>query len=209
MTRSETMVFGAPTRRTEAWRVYRIRTANSEYELEVQEPGAGRRCTVLTKLAGEAAVQSFEDSQPRVGERCLYEVSPLEWMGQPLAVGTACTTPIQSVDFVRHAPLRTQRAPSSATMAFPPGASRAPHPTPAHAAPTAASSATPQSWSAFPLGCVEMLEAAASVLGAVCHRPDLAAALEGNPRLSKRYRLALAQCGVLLETLGNRSETDS
>lgn len=209
MTRSETMVFGAPTRRTEAWRVYRIRTANSEYELEVQEPGAGRRCTVLTKLAGEAAVQSFEDSQPRVGERCLYDVSPLEWMGQPLAVGTACTTPIQSVDFVRHAPLRTQRA-SNATMIFPQSGSRAPNPAPAQAAPApASSSATPQSWSAFPLGCVEMLEAAASVLGAVCHRTDLAAALEGNPRLSKRYRLALAQCGVLLETLGNRAENGS
>ncbi|MBL8919835.1 MAG: hypothetical protein JNJ54_13285 [Myxococcaceae bacterium] len=203
MTRSQTMVFGAPTRRTEAWRVYRIRTANSEYELEVQEPGGARRCTVLTKLAGEAAVQSFEDSQPRVGERCLYDVSPLEWMGQPLAVGTACTTPIQSVDFVRHAPLRTQRAAATPknTLVFSEAPARASRPAPA---PDTAAPA-PKSWAPFPLGCVEMLEAAASVLGAVCHQPSLASALEGDPRLAKRYRLALAQCGVLLETLDARA----
>ncbi|MCU0695209.1 MAG: hypothetical protein MUC96_01620 [Myxococcaceae bacterium] len=91
--RSQTMVFGAPTRRTEAWRVYQVRTANSLYELEVQEAGGPRRCVVLTKLGADGAVlQTFEDSQPRLGDRCLYDVSPLDWMGQSLAVGTAVTS---------------------------------------------------------------------------------------------------------------------
>jgi hypothetical protein len=51
-----------------------------------------------------------------------------------------------------------------------------------------------------------MLEAAASVMGAVCHRHDLEAALSRDPKLARRYRLALAQCGVLLETLTGRQD---
>lgn len=212
--RSETMVFGAPTRRAEAWRVYQLRTANSLYELEVQEATEGRRCTVLTRLDAQgAALQTFEDSQPRIGDRCLYDVSALEWIGQPLAVGTACTTPIQSVDFIRNAPVRTQRAspsspPSGApqTMVF--GVKKDPSREPARER-RAPPQEPPPAWSAFPLGSVEMVEAAANVLAAVCHRHDLMDALQGNALLAKRYRLALAQCGVLLETLTNRQDGPS
>lgn len=210
--RSETMVFGAPTRRTQAWRVYQLRTANSLYELEVQEAGEGRRCTVLTRLDAQgAALQCFEDSQPRVGERCLYDVSALEWIGQPLAVGTACTTPIQSVDFIRNAPVRTQRATASAapsgspqTMVFGVKKDSSREPVREQRAPPQQQQAP--AWSAFPLGSVEMVEAAANVLAAVCHQRDLLDALQGNALLAKRYRLALAQCGVLLETLSNRQD---
>jgi hypothetical protein len=211
--RSATMVFGAPTRRTQAWRVYQIRTANSLYELEVQEAGEPRRCTVLTRLDAQgAALQCFEDSQPRIGERCLYDVSALEWIGQPLAVGTACTTPVVSVDFLRNAPVRTQHAtPASAsqpvgssTMVF--GAKKDSTREPAREPRVSQQQPPPPAWSAFPLGSVEMVEAAANVLAAVCHRQDLLEALEGNTLLAKRYRLALAQCGLMLETLNNRQD---
>lgn len=207
--RSQTMVFGAPTRRSDAWRVYQIRTANSLYELEVQEGDGPRRCTVLTKLDEKGAVlQTFEDSQPRIGEKCLYDVSPLDWMGQTLAVGTACTSAVQSVDFIRNSPSRTLRMPAGssrpATMVF--GDSRSNTSAPKRQESVAEK---PPAWSPFPLGSVEMVEAAANVLGAVCHRHDLLAALEGNTLLGKRYKLALAQCGVLLETLTNRLEEGS
>lgn len=205
--RSETVVFGAPTRRSEAWRVYQIRTANSLYELEVQEADGPRRCTVLTKLDEKgAALQTFEDSQPRIGEKCLYDVSPLDWMGRTLAVGTACTSAVQSVDFIRNSPSRTLRVPAAtgparpATMVFGSEDSRSMS-APRRQEPVAEK---PPAWSPFPLGSVEMVEAAANVLGAVCHRQDLLEALKGNTLLAKRYKLALAQCGVLLETLTNR-----
>jgi hypothetical protein len=208
--RSETMVFGAPTRRTEAWRVYQIRTANSLYELEVQNAGGPRRCVVLTKLsAGGEALQTFEDSQPRLGEKCLYDVSPLEWMGASLSVGTATTSPIQSVDFLKEAPLRAQR--KSSTTVFggpPPNVTQAPPPQREQRPPQQATTAPPP-WAPFPLGCIEMVEAAAGVLGAVCHRHDLPEALARDPKLAKRFRLALAQCGVLLETLDNRQDEPS
>jgi len=197
--RSETMVFGASTRRAEAWRVYQLRTANSVYELEVQVGDGPRRCTVLTKLgANGEGLQSFEDSQPRLGERCLYDVSPLEWMGQSLSVGTACTSRIQAVDFVKEAAQR--RAPTT-TMVFAPSSSTGRS---SPAAKASSASSAPPSWAPFPMGCVEMLEAAGSVLGAVCHRHDLPAALARDPKLAKRFRLALAQCGVLVETLSAR-----
>lgn len=202
--RSQTTVFGAPTRRTEAWRVYQVRTANSLYELEVQEAGGARRCVVLTKLGADGAVlQTFEDSQPRLGDRCLYDVSPLDWMGQSLAVGTAVTSTIQSVEFLKQTTGRTQRGP--ATMVF----TNAPAPVtvaPRASKPAPVAEPAPPPWAPFPLGCVEMLEAAASVLGAVCHRHDLSDALAKDPKLARRYQLALAQCGVLLETLSNRQD---
>lgn len=175
---SATTVFGAPTRRTDAGRVYRLRTANSTYELEVRERGAMQRCAVLSKLDGKNAVlQRFEDSAPRIGGRSLFDVSPLEWIGLRLAVGTVCTTELESVDFLERSSARA--------------------PAPASSAPTP--------WAPFPLGQVEMLEAAASVLGAVCHRHELLEALTNEPLLARRFQLALAQCGLLIETLMTRS----
>jgi hypothetical protein len=209
--RSQTMVFGASTRRTESWRVYQIRTANSLYELEVQEAGAPRRCAVLTKLgpSGEA-LQTFEDSQPRLGDRCLYDVSPLDWMGQALAVGTACTSPVQSVEFVKETSFRAPRGSATLVFSSPPSQPvAAPAPRSEAPAPARAAEPAPPPWAPFPLGCVEMLEAAASVMGAVCHRHDLEAALARDPKLARRYRLALAQCGVMLETLTGRQDGGS
>lgn len=185
---SATMVWGGPVRRNEAWRLYRIRTANSTYELEVQESGVDRRCTILTKLdPHDGVLQSFEDSAPRVGTQSLYDVSPLDWIGRRLAVGTVCTSELVSVDFLTTSTTRAARH-------------RAPRAQPASPPPAA-----PPPWAPFPLGNVEMLEAAASVLGAIAHRHDLLAALQQNPKLARRYQLALAQCGLLMETLLARS----
>lgn len=188
---SETMVFGAGARRSEKWRVYRIRTANSAYELEVQaEVGAGaRRCAVLTCI--EPASRNgevFEDSAPQVGAQSLHAVSPMDWIGQPLTVGTARTSEIQSVDFIATTSARAQR-----------GARQAAEP------PPAPRREEPRTWAPYPLGSVEMAEAAASVLQALCHQRNLLHDLGGDPHLTKRLKLALAQCGLMLEALDKRS----
>lgn len=181
---SATMVFGATSRRSEKWRVYRIRTANSTWELEVQAEGGERRCAVLTRV--DPAGESFEDSAPQADGRSLYALSPLDWIGRRLAVGTALTSEIQSVDFVATTSAR-KTAHSAPTRAEPP---RVEEGRPA--------------WAPFPLGYVEMAEAAASVLKAVAHRHDLHDALRHDPMLVRRLELALAQCGLMVEALSRR-----
>lgn len=174
------------------WRVYRIRTANSAYELEVQGggPEGGRRCAVMTCVEPVSrAGETFEDSSPQLDARSLFELSPLEWIGRRLSLGTACTSEIQSVDFVKQ----------SSTRSLP---RRPPHaaPSPPQPAPQ------PPPWAAYPLGSVEMVEAAASVLKAVAHQHGLQRDLAHDPRLLRRLELALAQCGLLLEALTERAK---
>jgi len=181
---TQTVVFGAEARRSEMWRVYRIRTANSTYELEVQTevaPGV-RRCAVMTCVEPVSrAGQSFEDSSPLLGNESLYAVNPLDWIGRVARIGTACTSEIQSVDFIRSGATRTVRPQAPAPQQAP-----------------------VRSWAAYPEGPVEMLEAAASVLKAVCHQHELQRDLSHERRLQRRYELALAQCALLIETLGER-----
>lgn len=174
------------------WRVYRIRTANSAYELEVQSDaaGAGRRCAVMTCVEPAArAGETFEDSSPQLDARSLFELSPLEWIGRRLSLGTACTSEIQAVDFIKQSPTRSVlRAPRHEA---PPPAPQAPQPPP---------------WAPYPLGSVEMVEAAASVLKAVAHQHGLQRDLAHEPRLLRRLELALAQCGLLVEALSERAK---
>jgi hypothetical protein len=190
------MVFGATTRRSEKWRVYRIRTANSTYELEVQTEGVGRRCTVLTRI--EPAGERYEDSAPQLDGQSLYAHSALDWIGKRLSVGTACTSEIQSVDFLTTASERSRPSP---TTVFGSQSARAQA---SHAQPAVRVEERRPDWAPFPLGFVEMTEAAASVLKSVAHRHDLWDALQGDPQLVRRFQLALAGCGLMVETLTKR-----
>lgn len=191
-----TMVFGANVRRSEKWRLYQVRTANSTYELEVQSPTPGdtRRCCVLTCVApASRAGQSFEDSSPRAGEESLYAVSPLDWIGRCLTVGTARTSEVASVEFVSasDAPAPRKRA---QTVVFDAPATSAPKPAPK------ASSNDALHWAPFPLGYVQMAEAAASVLQVLANREDVLTGLS-DVLLRRRAEHALATCRLLLEAL--------
>jgi len=187
---TQTMVFGSNSRRSNQWRLYRIRTANSVYELEVETPGVGRRCVVLTCVEpANRAGENFEDSSPQAGAESLYALSPMEWMGRCLVVGTARTSEVQAVDFLAS---NAERRSLSRTRTFPlQPPQRAPEP--------------PPSWAPFPAGHVEMAEAAASLLKNVCHRRDLGAALETEQHLQQRLRLAFAECQLMLEALVRKS----
>lgn len=196
---SHTMVFGANTRRSTSWRLYRIRTANSLYDLEVQgESAGGRRCVVLTCFEPkDRAGVSFEDSAPLLDAVSLFTLSPLEWMGKCLSVGTARTSPLQSVDFIAAADAPVKRP--SRTTTFGAQAS-APLAEPKQETRTA-----PNPWSPFPLGAVEMAEVAASLLKCVTHQQGATAAVGRDEHLNQRLRLALAECRLMLEALHRSS----
>lgn len=200
-----TMVFGANVRRSEKWRLYQVRTANSTYELEVQSPSPGdtRPCCVLTCVApASRAGQSFEDSSPRAGEDSLYAVSPLDWIGRCLTVGTARTSEVASVEFVSAsdapAPRKREaegRGRGPGTMVFEAPATGAPK-----AEPRSASREVLQ-WAPFPLGYVQMAEAAASLLQVLANREDVLGQLKGDLLQRRRVEHALATCRLLLEAL--------
>ena len=201
----QTMVFGTTMRRSEKWRVYRIRTANSTYQLEVETGGTrqSRRCAVLTCVAPESrAGETFEDSSPQAGEQSLYALSPMDWIGTCLTVGTARTSQIQSVDFVA----ATEAGSATLPRARPTQTGLlAAQPTPEQPSEAAQRrEAERPAWASFPLGYVEMTEAAASLLKATCHRHDLRAALQHEPLLRRRIEHALAECRLMLEALDGR-----
>jgi hypothetical protein len=193
---SQTMVFGAEVRRSEKWRVYQIRTANSTYELEVQgaTPGDSRRCCVLTCVApASRAGHRFEDSAPRAGDESLFAVSPLDWIGRCLVVGSARTSEVQSVEFVGTSEGSAARrgAGSNQTLVFnaPEGASAKPK------------AEEPPTWAPFPLGSVQMAETAATLLRLVEQRADLRARLRDEPLLRRRLENALESCRLVLSSL--------
>ena len=209
MAATNTMVFGANSRRSEKWRLFQICTANTTYHLEVQEPRDGdvRRCAVLTCLSqGPRLGQTFEDSSPRAGGQSLFSMTPLDWIGRSLEVGTVRTSEIISVEFLsmRDAPASSRTAPTSGrgsadnqTMVFrvAPGA----EPQGPHA--ERRQGQEPRQWSPFPLGAVEMAEVASALLNAVAHQGDVARALASQPLAKKRLAMALEACRVMLQTI--------
>src|SRR5205085_2678427 len=130
------------------------------------------------------AGESHEDSSPKAGGESLFVLSPMKWIGKCLTVGTVRTSELQSVDFLSSAETRARpKAVSSPPMQTEP---------------------EPPRWAPFPAGQVEMAEVASSLLKMVCHRRDLADAVRSDPLLQRRLKLALAGCGLMLETLNQR-----
>ena len=70
--------------------------------------------------------------------------------------------------------------------------------------PRASQPEPPHQWAPFPLGQIELVEAAASALKAVCHQHHLPSAIEHDAHLIKRFKLALAECGLMLEAMERR-----
>ncbi|MBL8933175.1 MAG: hypothetical protein JNM69_01400 [Archangium sp.] len=152
-------------------------------------------------VGGRAKGQTFEDSSPRAGGKSLFGLTPLDWIGKQLEVGTVRTSEVVSVEFLSmaDAPVSRKTAPvaasPSATMTF--GA------TPSTPAPKQEprQSEAPRSWSPFPLGAVEMAEVAAALLNAVAHQGDVEKAVASQPLMKKRLSMALETCRLMLQTI--------
>ena len=179
-----------------AWAVYRVQTASSRYSLGVY-PGSGerRRCAVLRGWSHGAHVNA-EDSAPLVGDKSLFELSPSEWIGQRLQIGTTKMSPVRSVE-LEDDPTVITSITSGAPMVI---TSRQMAPVAASAEPERPKRQRP----AYPADMVEYAETAASLLRAVYAKEGLAGDLRGQVDLERRFKVAVGECFLVLKALGER-----
>jgi 6-pyruvoyltetrahydropterin/6-carboxytetrahydropterin synthase len=83
-----------------SWKVYRLKTLSSEYHLGVFAGESGHRpCAILRGLSrGLGQLIDLQDSAPLIGGKSLFGIPPEKWIGKSLEMGTATTSPIQSVE---------------------------------------------------------------------------------------------------------------
>jgi hypothetical protein len=77
--------------------VYRIQTESSTYFLSLHEERGRRYVLVRGAAGGDREHVVVRDSDPRIGDRSLYELAYTEWVGHPLDVATMRTSPITAV----------------------------------------------------------------------------------------------------------------
>lgn len=168
----------------EGWSVYRVRTASSRYLVGLFRGAPGQRpCAVLKGTSRSAGELDVQDSDPRIGSASLFSVSPMMWTGEPLHIGTACTSPVAAVE-EEHDP----EAVASITRVGTPPRRQEDHST----------------WAPYPEGEVERIEAVASVLRSVYLKRTLVEDLEREPELSERMKLALGESAMVLRALVGR-----
>jgi hypothetical protein len=74
--------------------IYRITTESSTYTISIHEE-RGRKYALVRGASGtDREHVVVRDSDPRIGERSLFDVHYTEWIGQPLDVATMRTSPI-------------------------------------------------------------------------------------------------------------------
>src|SRR4051794_483587 len=77
--------------------VYRVTTASSVYIVGFHEE-RGRRFAVVRGLPGtDREHVVIRDSDPRVGDASMFELSPQAWLGKPMEVATMTSSPITAV----------------------------------------------------------------------------------------------------------------
>ncbi len=92
---SQHTVFG--DLRARAVAVYRVKTQASVYVVGFHDD-KGRRFVIVRGAAGTDREHVIvRDSEPRIGERSMFEVPISEWPGQSLEVATMTSSPIVSV----------------------------------------------------------------------------------------------------------------
>ncbi len=83
--------------RAQAVHVYRLQTESSVYHLAIHEEH-GKKTVILRGQAGSDRENVVvRDTDPRIGERSLFDVPPAGWVGEVLEVATMKTSPIVSV----------------------------------------------------------------------------------------------------------------
>src|SRR5258706_2743172 len=76
--------------------VYRITTESSTYTISIHEERNRKYALVRGASGTDREHVVVRDSDPRIGERSLFDVHYTEWIGQPLDVATMRTSPIVS-----------------------------------------------------------------------------------------------------------------
>lgn len=178
-----------------AFQVVRVETQSSVYLLGTYMQG-GRRFLVLRGAPGtDKADVLLRDSDPRVGERSLWDVPVPEWVGQQLQVATMTTTAIKAASVERDAQaLEAIRGVTQIEVAPVQQARSVSYPEP-----------PPR---AYPESHVEYAEDAAACLRALLRTKSLFVDVAREPLLADRLRLALSACVISLEGLRLRAAED-
>ena len=76
--------------------IYRVQTESSVYVVSLHEERGRRYALVRGQEGSDREHVVVRDSDPRIGERSLFEVPVAEWVGHSLDVATMRTSPIVS-----------------------------------------------------------------------------------------------------------------
>jgi hypothetical protein len=178
-----------------AAKVYRITTQSSTYLLATYPTGPRRGVVVRGEPGSGKEHVVVRDSDPRIDDRSLWDVPPLEWVGHVLEAGTMVTSRIRSVTeatddktigLFNNRGLADASEDADELTVF-----RAPKQREREQRPR----------SAYPESHVEYAEGAATCLRAVQREESLFADVAGNPLLEDRLRVALAGCAVALDMI--------
>ena len=83
--------------RAHAIQVYRVQTESSVYHVAIHDEH-GRKTVIVRGQAGtDREHVVIRDSDPRIGDRSLFDVPPVEWVGKIMEVATMTTSAITSV----------------------------------------------------------------------------------------------------------------
>lgn len=74
--------------------VYRVHTEQSTYTVSIHEERGRKYALVRGESGTDREHVVVRDSDPRVGDRSLFELHYTEWIGKPLDVATMRTSPI-------------------------------------------------------------------------------------------------------------------
>ena len=77
--------------------IYRVQTESSTYYVSIHDERGRKYVLVRGASGGDREHVVVRDSDPRIGERSLFEVPHAEWVGQPLDVATMRTSAITAV----------------------------------------------------------------------------------------------------------------
>lgn len=185
-------------------KVYRLTTQSSVYLLGIVDV-AGRTFACLLGQSGNTnGSVAMRDSDPMIGERSLWGVSPEHWIGHSLTVATLRTSEIREVtrDISPEGVAAITRATQS-TPALARSSTRATAIVTGQR-PSGVSGAEPADASRprpYPESHVEFAEMAASCFRILLRRPDLFDDVASDLLLSRRLDLALADSALLLECL--------
>ena len=192
--------------------IYRVNTESSTYFVSLHEE-RGRTYVLVRGQAGsdrEAVV--VRDSDPRIGDRSLFEVPPAEWIGQALDVATMRTSPIHSV--TRMGPgVPTIPDPAGVHVAPPPGMSDQPAIVPVPGRGTHAGDAAgfarqvvvpaPQTLP-YPMRHVRYFEDIVTLLRSIHRRDRLFDDCANDPAMRDRLGRALVSAEQLLAEIRRR-----
>jgi hypothetical protein len=204
--------------RAQAVLVYRVQTESNVYHIAIHEE-RGRKYVVLRGQAGSDREHVVvRDSDPRVGDRSLFDVPPGEWAGEILEVATMRTSPVVSVH--REGDPLPAESTAKPRIAGPTGLGDSPRIVPVPARGTSAGNpraapndlarqlvmgqADPQQAAPYPMRHVLYAEDVVTRLRSIHRRDRLWHDLSGDPKLQDRLVRALDDAEQLLDAIRKR-----